>query len=143
MRPLTAAATACLAMAALLIAVLPARAASPVVVVEPVRVLNGHTAEARYYYTNNWQVLRDMALARGFIHSYEIIYADEASDEAFDLLLITRYSDPSQLAKAEERFQALIREHGSLRLLNDLAPADFRKGLGAYTGTSESVAPAQ
>lgn len=128
----------CAGGACLLLLAAAVAGARPVTVVEPVRILNDHAAEARYYYAKNWQVLREMAAERGFIHSWEIVHVADGPDPGFDLLLITRYVDAAQHALAEERFQALIREYGPLRLMNDVAPGGFRQGLGAHTGLSET-----
>ena len=36
-----------------------------------VQILDDNKEEALYYFQNNWQVLRDMAIEKGYIHSYQ------------------------------------------------------------------------
>ena len=46
---------------------------SSVTIMDFVKIKNNHTEEALYYYDNNWKVLRDMAMEKGFIKSYQIL----------------------------------------------------------------------
>lgn len=93
------------------------------------KVIDGNREELIYYYENNWKVLRDMALQRNYIVSYELLETQADSTGDFDILLITRYKNEEAYNKAEERFQGLIKEiqnDGGPKLMNDLKPAEFR-----------------
>lgn len=95
-----------------------------------VKTVDGNHEELIYYYENNWKVLRDIALEKGFIESYELMTTMEGSDSGFDVILVTTYKNEEEYNKAEERFQVIIEEvqkNGGLKLLNDLKPAEFRK----------------
>jgi hypothetical protein len=107
-----------------------------ITVFETVRIKNDKCAETLFYYENNWKMLREKALAKEFIHSYELIETAGNERAAFDIILITRYADKDQFAKAEENFRRLIEERGPVKLLNELKPNDFRENVFAVTGRS-------
>ncbi len=93
------------------------------------KVVDGNRDELIYYYENNWKVLRDMALEREYIISYELLETEADSTGDFDILLITRYKNQEAYEKAEERFQGLIRQiqtDGGPKLMNELTPPQFR-----------------
>ena len=94
-----------------------------------VEIINGNIAETEYYYQNNWKILREMAVQRGHIASYEIIETVATPEAPFHLMLITTYANKTQYQQREKHFQALIKEKGSLALLNDKKPSEFRKTL--------------
>lgn len=94
-----------------------------------VKTVDENREELIYYYENNWKVLRDIALEKGYIESYELMTTFEDSDSGFDVILVTRYKNEDEYNKAEERFQGIIEEvqkSGGLKLLNDLKPGEFR-----------------
>ena len=92
-----------------------------------VQILEGNEQEAKYYYENNWKVLRDKAIRSGYIHSYDFLLTPRSEEAPFDIILITTYSDNEQYALREENFTLLIEERGDLRLLNEKEPGEFRK----------------
>lgn len=98
-----------------------------------VQVIDNQFEETEYYYRNNWKVLREMAVERGYIHSFQVLQGEATEEAPFHLLLITTYADKEQYDKREEHFRALIEERGKLKLLNELKPADFRKTLFSRT----------
>ena len=97
--------------------------------IEFVEALNGHVEETRYYYQNNWQVLRKKALEKKYIHSYELLETTYSTDSPFHFILKTTYSNQAQFDAREEHFQELIKEKGPRRLLNAIEPGDFRKSV--------------
>ncbi|MEQ9090187.1 MAG: hypothetical protein RIE52_03810 [Balneola sp.] len=107
--------------------------AQEVSVIDFVKTVDNNKEELIYYYESNWKVLRDIALEKDFIHSYELLIteADPAAD--FDVILITRYKNEKQYQQGEERFQQIIKErnkeYGGIRLLNELKPGEFRKNV--------------
>jgi dienelactone hydrolase len=105
-----------------------------------VKILNEKRSETFYYYENNWKVLREMAAAKRYIHSFEIIEPKPDEKAEFDLILITRYEDQFQFGKAEENFRILIKKRGPVRLLNKFTPKDFRKTVYVKTGKSRFAA---
>jgi len=94
-----------------------------------VQVQNGNTEEAIFYYQNNWLILREMAVKEKYIHSYQFLEVPASEEAPFHLILITTYKNQKQYKKREDRFAKLIKEKGSLSLLNDKKPNDFRKVL--------------
>ena len=94
-----------------------------------VQILNNNDDEANYYFQNNWKVLRDMALKKKYIHSFQILEAPISDGEPFQLMLITTYLDEDQYNLREDHFTELIKEKGPLKLMNDKKPAEFRKTL--------------
>lgn len=114
--------------------------AQQVSTIDFMKVIDGNRDELIYYYENNWKVLRDMALERNYIVSYELLETEADSTGDFDILLITRYENEEAYEKAEERFQGLIREiqsEGGPKLMNDLTPAQFRDW--KFSKTSKTV----
>jgi hypothetical protein len=91
--------------------------------IEMVKIKNGNKAEALYYFEHNWKVLREMAVEKGYIDSYQLLY----EKREFDLLLITTFTDQKQYDKREDHFAELIQKAGSLKLLNDKKPTEFRE----------------
>lgn len=106
-----------------------AQKASSVIIMDFVKIKNDHIEEALYYYNNNWKILREKALERGFIKSYQMLQTkgDEKAD--FDLILVTEYANASQYESSEKNFEVLIQEKGALKLMNDLKPGEFRENL--------------
>ena len=94
-----------------------------------VQVQNNHFEEALYYYENNWKILREKALKENYIDSYKILKTEYTTEAPFHLILITTYKNESQFKAREKHFDDLINALGSLKLLNELKPADFRKTL--------------
>lgn len=92
-----------------------------------VQVLDDNHSEVKFYYENNWKILREMAIKKGQIESFEIIETSSTPEAPFNLILKTTYSDKEQYDLREEHFQELIKKKGELKLLNDKKPAEFRK----------------
>lgn len=106
---------------------IPEKGSEVVSTVDLVEVINGNLAEAEYYYQNNWQVLREQAMEKGYIQSYQLIMAEPTEELPVSIMLITTYKDTAQYDKAEENFGKLIEARGDLRLLNDKKPTEFRR----------------
>ncbi|MCO6509196.1 MAG: TlpA family protein disulfide reductase [Aridibacter famidurans] len=113
----------------------------PIAVTELVKIMNGKRDEAIFYYRNNWMKLREEALKRGYIESFELQVGDPKEEAEFDIVLITRYANKAQFDTSEPNFQKLIKELlpiGPVRL-NESVPDEFRKSVGVRT--TESVGP--
>ncbi len=94
-----------------------------------VQILNDNKEEAIYYFQNNWKVLRNMAIKKEYIHSFQILEVPISEGDPFQLMLITTYMNEEQYKLREDHFTELIKEKGALKLMNDKEPADFRKTL--------------
>ena len=94
-----------------------------------VQIVDDNRAEALFYYEQNWKVLREMAIEKNYIHSFEIMETPHAEDAPFHFMLITTYKDNTQYELRETHFQELIKQKGKLELLNDKKPTEFRKNL--------------
>ena len=91
------------------------------------KFLNNNTEEAIFYYENNWKKLREKAVERDYIHSFQLLETTFTDETQFHLMLITTYTNTSQFELREVNFGKLIEERGDLYLLNDKSPPDFRK----------------
>lgn len=96
-----------------------------------VQIIDDNKDEAVYFYQNNWEVLRDMAVKKGYIHTYQFLEVSPSEDAPFDLMLITTYLNEDQYKLREEHFAVLIKDNGPLKLLNSKKPEAFRKSLFA------------
>lgn len=92
-----------------------------------VTILNGNDKEALFYYENNWKVLREMAVKKGYITSFKLLKEMNKDKNSFSIVLSTSYTNSLQFEKREEHFQELIKAKGGLKLLNEKQPAEFRK----------------
>ena len=92
-----------------------------------VQIVNNNYDEVIYYYENNWKVLREMAVKKGYIETYQVMESPTADSTGFDIILVTTYENDQQYEKRETHFQELIKEKSPLKLLNDKKPGDFRK----------------
>lgn len=92
-----------------------------------VEILDNNKKEADYYFQNNWKVLREMAVEKGYIHSFQVLETPFAEEAPFHLMLVTTYSDIAQYDLREDHFRKLIKEKGELKLLNEKKPNEFRK----------------
>ncbi|WP_394970535.1 hypothetical protein [uncultured Croceitalea sp.] len=101
--------------------------------IEFVQIVNSNKEEAIFYFQNNWGILRKMAVERNYIHSYELLETPVSEKGPFQLMLMTTYLNEKQYKLREEHFEALINEKGSLKLLNDKKPSEFRKSLFSKT----------
>lgn len=119
---------------------IPAQVSESVSTVDLVEVLNENQAEAEYYYQNNWKILRDQAMEKGYIQSYQLIQTEPTEDLPVSIMLITTYKDMAQYEKAEENFGKLIEASGGLKLLNEKKPGDFRKTIYSK-GPLKSIMP--
>lgn len=96
-----------------------------------VQILNENKAEAVFYYENNWKLLREEAVKKGYIQSYEVLQTPYSEEAPFHLMLITSYENEEQYNLREEHFGKLIEVRGELTLLNDKQPGEFRKSVFA------------
>lgn len=94
-----------------------------------VQILNDHKAEAVFYFQNNWKVLREMAINKNYIQSFQLLKTPFTEDAPFHIMLITTYADKAQYDLREDHFTELIEEKGPLKLMNDKKPNEFRKTL--------------
>ena len=103
---------------------------------EAVKIKNEKRSEALFYFENNWKALREKALKKGIIHSFEFVVAKRNEKADFDFILITRYKDQAQFEKSEENFQGLIKARGEVKLENELKPDEFRQSVFSIVGKS-------
>ena len=91
-----------------------------------VAVVNNNHAETLYYYQNNWKVLREAALKKNYIDSYNLLEIEPTDATPYNFILITTYANQEQYNNREAHFEELINNAGGLKLLNDKKPEDFR-----------------
>ncbi|WP_420387166.1 hypothetical protein [Roseivirga sp.] len=110
--------------------------------VDMVEVINENIAEARHYYLHNWKILREQAIEKGYIESYQFIEMEPTETVPLSFMLITTYKDIDQYNQAEGHFIELIEAKGSLDLLNDKKPNEFRRTIYSK-GPLKSIAHKQ
>ncbi len=92
-----------------------------------VKILNNNQEEARYYFENNWKILRENAIKKDYIKSYDYAEVKNSSGNEFDIMLITTYKNQAQADARENNFAELIKERGETKLLNQKKSNEFRK----------------
>ena len=92
-----------------------------------VQILNENKSEAVYYFQSNWKVLREAALKKGYIHSFQVLETPFTENAPFHMMLITTYGNKEKYELREENFRELINERGELKLMNAKKPNEFRK----------------
>ncbi|WP_299121781.1 hypothetical protein [uncultured Winogradskyella sp.] len=97
--------------------------------IETVAVLNNNKEEAIYYFQNNWKVLREKAVEKGYISSFSLMQTAYNEDTPFHIILVTTYDNKEQYEKREAHFAKLIKASGGLKLLNEKKPSEFRKSV--------------
>ena len=75
-----------------------------------VQIIDDNKDEAKYYYQHNWKILREMAIEKGYIHSFQILETIFSEDEPFHLMFITTYSNKELYDLKETHFGELIKE---------------------------------
>ena len=73
-----------------------------------VQILNNNKKENVYYYENNWEVLRKMAIQKSYIDSYQLLETKPTNDAPFSFILITTYKNKTQFDAREKHFEELI-----------------------------------
>ena len=85
-----------------------------------VQTLNNNEKEVIYYYENNWEILRKMAIKKNYIDSYQLLKTKSTKDAPFSFMLITTYKNKTQFDAREKHFEELIRKKMPQRDLIDL-----------------------
>ncbi|MFZ1699195.1 MAG: TlpA disulfide reductase family protein [Pyrinomonadaceae bacterium] len=122
-----------------LIAAPPSTAKTDIyVTMDFVKIKDGRRSETLFYYENNWKIYREAALKRGIIHSYELVEVKSETNDAFDLILVTRYAGETKFKDSEKNFEPLLKEFrpSGPVLKNEIKPADFRQNVFMYEGTA-------
>ncbi len=91
-----------------------------------VQILNKNESEAVYYFQNNWKLLRETAIKKGYIHSFQVLETPYTEEAPFHMMLITTYENKEQYDLREAHFGELIKEMGGLKLMNEKKPNEFR-----------------
>ena len=102
--------------------------------IETVEILNDNADEAIYYFENNWKKLRETAVKKGYIHSFQLLKTTYSEEAPFHIVLITTFANQEQFDVRETHFTELIKASGGLKLLNEKTPAEFRKSVFAVSG---------
>ncbi|WNB17920.1 tetratricopeptide repeat protein [Marivirga arenosa] len=96
-------------------------------VVDYVKVLENHYAEALYFYEHNWLSFRKYAKSHGYISDYSIFLSQD--NQEYDIVLETFYSDQEQLEKIETRFKEWLKNIKGPDFQNELKPSEFRENV--------------
>ena len=93
-----------------------------------VQILDNQQARAYHYYKNNWTKLREMALDKGYISSYQWIETTYSEEAPFHFIFITSYPDQAAYDNREANFKVIM-EGRTRDLLDDRQPSEFRKSV--------------
>ena len=99
--------------------ILSAQKNTKISTIDFVQILNNNKKEVVFYYENNWEILRKMAIKKNYIDSYQLLETSATKNAPFSFMLITTYKDKKQFEKREKHFEELIKKKGKLRLLNE------------------------
>ena len=99
----------------------------PIVTIDFVKIKDGKTAEAMFFYENNWKVFRLEALKKGFIKSFKMMSSETDTLGGFNIILLTEYKDSLQYNSREQNFGLIMKQNSpnGPKLLNGLKPRDF------------------
>lgn len=112
------------------------QAAQQVSTIDFIKINQSYSKEALYFYQNNWQVLREQAVNKGYIDSFMLINVPATSQAPFDLMLITTYQDNAQFEMRENNFAELMSGSEGPKLLNNVLPEQFRTMVFNKTSTN-------
>ncbi|MTI22031.1 hypothetical protein E1176_13455 [Fulvivirga sp. RKSG066] len=98
-------------------------------IMEFVKVIDNQDEETLYYYENNWQELREVAMEKGYIKGYQLLKVTDDNHTEYDIVLITTFEDRAQYNDAESNFEEIMSMRSGPKFLNDKRPADFRKNV--------------
>ena len=102
-----------------------------------VKFVDGKTAEAMFFYEQNWTVFRTQAKASEWIKDFQLL---EVEHPEYDIILITTYADSIQYRLIEDRF-AEWRKENPLKLLTDELPNDIRINVEGLKTTAKISSP--
>ena len=104
-------------------------AGKKITTIETVEILNENKGEAIYYFQNNWKILREKAIEKDYISSFQLMETLYSTETPFHIILVTTYSNKKQFENREKHFRELIKTSGDLKLLNNKKPSEFRKSV--------------
>lgn len=109
----------------------------PFVVVDFVKVLNGHEAETTYFFEQNWKAYRISALKKGHISGYQMLKLNAADKVGFHYALVTIFQDSTAYQQMEANFRPIMAQitPDGPRLLNELKIPDFCEITHSFTGS--------
>lgn len=114
-------------------------AAQSISIIDFVKVTDGYSREAAFFYANNWAAFRAQAKVNGWIEDYQLLQVDHAD---WDLILITDFTDSTQHKAIEQHFAAWSVAH-PLALLNENKPETFRNNVQSVTAAHNALPPAK
>ncbi len=101
---------------------------SQIVIIDKVEVLNQNFEEAIFYYQNNWEEARKIALRKGYISDYSLLINTDSSSKE-QIYLITKLENETAYQELESNFEKVFKSmnRDKPKLLNEKTPAAFRK----------------
>lgn len=102
-----------------------------VMVMDFVKIKEGKSKEALFFYENNWKLYREEALKKKYITAYQIVKTPADSLANFDLILITEYASRADHQNSEKNFEPILKQlrPNGPKMLNNLKPDDFRQNV--------------
>ena len=86
--------------------ILSAQKNTKISTIDFVQVLNNNKKEVVFYYENNWEILRKMAIQKNYIDSYQLLETSPTKNAPFSFMLITTYKNKSNLRREKNTFRS-------------------------------------
>lgn len=116
----------------------PKSQAQTVSSVDIVKVNSKYQKEAEYFYKENWQAFRKMALEKKIISKYEMMQTSADSTGHYTLILITEYPDSLHYNKREKNFEPIMKSisPNGPKMLNNIDRKQFLQFVDGFDATT-------
>lgn len=116
----------------------PKSQAQTVSSVDIVKVNSKYQKEAEYFYKENWQAFRKMALEKKIISNYEMMQTSADSTGHYTLILITEYPDSLHYNKREKNFEPIMKSisPNGPKMLNNIDRKQFLQYVDGFDATT-------
>lgn len=106
--------------------------------IDIVKANANYEQEVMYFYRENWETFRKLALKEGVISGYELYKTSKDSTDHFQLILITTYEDSLQLSQSEDNFRPIMKavSPNGPKLLKNVHRQEFLEYLIGYEAIS-------
>jgi hypothetical protein len=106
--------------------------------VDIVKVNSKYQKEAEFFYKENWQAFRKMALEKKIISNYEMMQTSADSTGHYTLILITQYPDSLHYHIREKNFEPIMKSisPNGPKMLNNVDRKQFLQYLDGFDATT-------
>ncbi|MGB4772692.1 MAG: hypothetical protein WBP58_14590 [Chitinophagaceae bacterium] len=106
--------------------------------IDIVKINSKYQKEAEYFYRENWQAFRKMALEKKIISNYEMMQTSADSTGQYTLILITQYPDSSHYHNREKNFEPIMKSisPNGPKMLNNIDRKQFLQYVDGFDATT-------